>query len=243
MKNLSSSIHLTLQGKGGAGKTFISTLIAQWLKDKKIDLKCYDTDNVNATFEQYKALNVEHVNIMDGGKINERGFDILMESLLNEDVAFVVDNGASSFAPLNNYMIENGVLEMLQEHDKEVFIHTVITGAQGLQDTAQGFKSLIKNFDVPIIVWKNEYFGSIEIDGKTFEDTKLYKDNVDKIKGMITIPTRNRDTFIKDIEEMVKKKLTFDEVKSHSDFKMMEKQRLNIIKKDIFSQLDSVFGV
>ena len=243
MEKLSSSIHFTLQGKGGAGKTFISTLIAQWLKDKQLNIKCYDTDNVNATFEQYKALNVEHISIMDGSKINERGFDNLMESLFTEDLAFVIDNGASSFAPLNNYMIENGVMGMLKEHGKEVFIHTVITGAQGIQDTAQGFKSLIKNFDVPVIVWKNEYFGAIEIDGKTFEDTKLYKDNVDKIKGIVTIPERNRDTFIKDIEEMVKKKLTFEEVKTHSDFKMMEKQRLNIIKKDIFSQLDNLFGV
>lgn len=243
MENLSSSIHFTLQGKGGAGKTFISTLIAQWLKEKQVNVKCYDTDNVNATFEQYKALNVEHINIMNGSKINERGFDNLMESLFTEELSFVIDNGASSFAPLNNYMIENGVMGMLKEHGKEVYIHTVITGAQGIQDTAQGFKSLINNFDVPVVLWKNEYFGSIEIDGKTFEDTKLYKDNKDKIKGIVTIAERNRDTFIKDIEEMVKKKLTFEEVKTHSDFKMMEKQRLNIIRKDIFSQLDNIFGV
>ena len=244
MEKLSSSVHFTLQGKGGAGKTFISTLIAQWIREKNIDLKCYDTDNVNATFEQYQDLKVEHIGIMDGNKINERGFDDLMESLLTQNRAFVIDNGASSFAPLNNYMIENGVMEMLKEQGKDVYIHTVLTGAQGIQDTAQGFKSLVNNFkDVPIIIWKNEYFGKIEIDGKTFEDTKLYRTNTDKIKGMVTIAQRNRDTFIRDLEEMVKKKLTFDEVKASTAFKMMEKQRLNIVKKDIFTQLDKVFGV
>ena len=238
MEKLSSSVHFILQGKGGAGKTFISTLIAQWIRDKNIDLKCYDTDNVNATFEQYQDLQVEHITIMDGNKINERGFDDLMESLFTQNKAFVIDNGASSFAALNNYMIENGVMEMLKSHGKEVFIHTVLTGAQGIQDTAQGFKSLITNFsNVPIIVWKNEYFGKIEIDDKTFEDTKLYRSNI------VTIAQRNRDTFIRDLEEMVKKKLTFNEVKSSPAFKMMEKQRLNIVKKDIFTQLDEVFGV
>ena len=54
------------------------------------------------------------------------------------DLRTVVDNGASSFVPLSNYLIENNAIPMLQEAGREVFIHSVVTGGQGdlLEDAA-----------------------------------------------------------------------------------------------------------
>ena len=62
---MQNTVHFILQGKGGIGKTLVSTLLAQWIGGKDdTPLRCYDTDQENATFSRYKAMNVKHVPVM-----------------------------------------------------------------------------------------------------------------------------------------------------------------------------------
>ncbi len=128
VKNPTSAVHFTLQGKGGVGKSLVSALLAQYFGSVGADVKCIDTDPVNQTLMNYKALNAQHVNLMNGSKIDERNFDSLMERLLSEDGIFIVDNGASSFVPLSNYLIENNAIGMLQEAGRDVFNQVVREG-------------------------------------------------------------------------------------------------------------------
>jgi hypothetical protein len=74
----------------------------------------------------------------------------------------------------------------------------------------QRFKSLADNsVDRNIVVWLNEYFGLIERDGKTFTEMLAYKESESKTFGMVRIPKRNQDTFGRDIEEVIERKLPF----------------------------------
>lgn len=204
-------------------------------------MKCIDTDPVNQTLMNYKALNAQHVKLMEGSKIDERNFDSLMERLLSEDGIYVVDNGASSFVPLSNYLIENNAIGMLQEAGRDVFIHCVVTGGQALLDTLSGFKALAEQTHTNnIVVWLNEFFGAIEHNGKAFNEMKAYTENASKVRGIVRIAKRNQDTFGRDIEEMASRKLTFGEVLGGSDFTIMAKQRIKTVQKDIFAQLDEV---
>ena len=83
MKN---SVHFILQGKGGIGKTFVSTLLAQWMKNQdEIPLRCYDTDQKNATFSRYKAMNVKHIPVMDNRTIEPKRFDALIIDILESE--------------------------------------------------------------------------------------------------------------------------------------------------------------
>jgi hypothetical protein len=235
-------VNFVLQGKGGVGKSLISALIAQYTTEKGTPLMCIDTDPVNATFAQYSAFDVERLEIMDGTKINERNFDSLMEKILTdetEDLQIIIDNGASSFVPLSSYLVENGAIEMLADMGHEVIIHTVITGGQALLDTLQGFSSLATQFSdkAKLVVWLNEFFGPIQQDGKSFESMKVYKDNKARIAGLLTIKQQNQDTFGKDMEEMLNGKLTFDQAIESSDFQLMAKQRLKMMKKDLLGQM------
>src|ERR1700733_5727475 len=113
-----NSIHLTLQGKGGVGKSLIASILAQYFKDRRREVQCIDTDPVNRTLFQYKALNVNRLELLRDGSLDQRGFDDLMERLLTEDVTFVVDNGASTFLPLWSYILENNVLDSLARAGK-----------------------------------------------------------------------------------------------------------------------------
>jgi hypothetical protein len=234
-------VHFTLQGKGGVGKSFVSSLIAQYHVAHSIPVVCIDTDPVNATLVGYKSLNAQRVELMDGSTLNERNFDEMMEQILELDTDFVIDNGAASFIPLSNYLLENDAIRMIGESGKEVVVHTVITGGQAALDTLRGFQSLATQLPpgTPLIVWLNEYFGAIELDGKGFEEMKVYRENKDKVSGMITIPRQTSSTFGKDVEAMLDRRLTFSDVAA-SDFGLMAKQRLATVQRALFTQLAGI---
>ncbi len=150
-------------------------------------------------------------------------------------------NGASTFIPLWNYILENNVHEMLRKANKRLYVHTVITGGQALFDTLNGFSQLAESTsEQNIIVWVNEYFGRVERDGKHFADMKVFHDNETRVFGTVGIPKRNQDTFGRDMEEMISQKLTFVEAIRDSELSVMTKQRLKMMERDLFEQLDEL---
>jgi Mrp family chromosome partitioning ATPase len=50
------TIHLTLQGKGGVGKSLVSSILAQYFRHRGAEIHGIDTDPVNQTFSQYAEL-------------------------------------------------------------------------------------------------------------------------------------------------------------------------------------------
>jgi cellulose biosynthesis protein BcsQ len=234
------SVHITLQGKGGVGKSLASVLLAQFLRQKDNAIRCIDTDPVNQTFHSYKALGVEFLKLIDSNTktINSRIFDELMERIFNEDATFVIDNGASSFITMTNYLVENNAIQMLNDAGKDVFIHTVVTGGQAFGDTLKGFAELVTQPAIrKVIVWINEFFGEVEAQGKTFKDMRVYVENSEKVHGIVHIPRLNQDTYAKDMEQMILNKLTFDEALESPVFRIMARQRLKNVRDDIYSQL------
>jgi CobQ/CobB/MinD/ParA nucleotide binding domain len=239
--NNGSTIHLTLQGKGGVGKSLIAAILAQFFKNAGQDVRCIDTDPVNRTFAQYTALSADRLQLRDEhNRIDQRSFDSLMERFLTEDgVTFVVDNGAATFLPLWHYLLENNALDHLRENGRKVYVHTVITGGQALIDTLNGFHELAQTTrDGNIVVWLNEYFGRIEAEGKKFSDMAAFRDNADKVCGAVVFSKRNQDTFGRDLEEMIAAKLTFHESIGQAKLPLMAKQRLKLVRRDLFEQLE-----
>lgn len=238
MKN----VHFTLQGKGGVGKSFVSSLLTQYLQAQGQPVTAVDTDPVNATLAGYRAFDTRRLELMENGSLIERNFDNLIEQVIEEDTHFVIDNGAASFIPLSYYIAENDAINVIAEHGKQVVIHTVITGGQAIRDTLAGFASLVEQMpgDTQIVVWLNEFFGDIEAEGKTFEEMKVYQNHKDRIRGLVRIARQTGSTFGKDVQLMLDSKLTFDEVAQSPDFGLMAKSRLSNVKKGIFEQLATV---
>jgi hypothetical protein len=236
-----NTIHLSLQGKGGVGKSLIASILAQYLMSRGISVRCIDTDPVNRTLTQYQVLDAQPLKLLREGGIDQRGFDALIDAILTSEGTFVVDNGASTFIPLWNYILENNVRTLLREAGKRLCVHTVITGGQALGDTLKGFAELASTTsDRSIVIWLNEFFGRIEDNGKTFVEMAVCKQNENKILGSIAVPKRNQDTFGRDMEEMIARKQTFDEAIKSGDFSIMTKQRLKVIQRDLFEQLDAL---
>ena len=233
------AVHLSLQGKGGVGKSLIASFLAQFYKSHGVRAICVDTDPVNQTFSQYAALGAQHLQLMDGNQIDRRRFDSLMENILTSDESFIVDNGASTFIPLWHYMVESGIPAVLREANRRLVIHTVITGGQALADTVTGFKSLAESCESgSIVVWINEYFGPVEKDGKKFGQMAAFLEHQDKVAGTVLIPRFSPDTFGRDLEDMIARKLTFGEVGGATGFTLMSKQRLRMVERELFEQLE-----
>jgi hypothetical protein len=222
-------------------RTLVASILAQYFRYRSAEVRCLDTDPVNQTFSQYAELGAEHLALMHEGKIDSRGFDLLMERLLTEDGIFIVDNGASTFIPLWSYIVENNVLELLRASGRRLCVHTVVTGGQALGDTLKGFKSLADSGgERNIVVWLNEYFGVIERDGKTFTEMLAYRECESKVLGLVRIHKRSQDTFGRDIEDVISRKLTFEEAIRNGRASVMSKQRLKVVQRELFEQLDQM---
>jgi CobQ/CobB/MinD/ParA family nucleotide binding protein len=237
-----STVHLALQGKGGVGKSYVAALIAQHQRESGKEVVCVDTDPVNATFSEYRAFEARRLALMEGARINERRFDELMELILATDAVVIVDNGASAFLALSNYLIENAAIGVLAEAGKPITVHSVVTGGQALLDTLTGLQQLAAQFSdrAEIVVWLNEYFGDIIAEGKGFEQMKVYETYKARIRGLIRLYRQSADTFGKDVERMLAERLTFDEAMASPAFSLMAKQRLKMVKRGLFKQMDLV---
>jgi hypothetical protein len=238
-----NTVHFILQGKGGIGKTLVSTILAQWLapKDER-PLRCYDTDQENPTFSRYKAMNVKHVPVMTENRtIDPKRFDALMIDILEEEGNCVIDNGANSFTPLMAYLLENDCFAMLEEAGRKVYIHTIVGGGDTLHDTATGFVATARATGVPLVLWENEHFGKLaSASGKVFTESQTYADFAERVRGRVVLAARNADTFGADIKKMNMARLTVDEVRASDKFNLMEKQRIKVVFRDLFGQLDHV---
>ena len=238
-------IHMVLQGKGGVGKSFIAALMAQFLQDRGRRPVCIDTDPVNATFAGYSAFGVHSIELMDGRDINPRRFDLLVERIASagsESDHVIVDNGASSFLPLADYMLSYDVPGLLAEMGHELWLHSVITGGQGQDDTLGGLLALLENFAAPVVVWLNPFCGRIERDGKRFADMKVYQDHKQRMAAIVEIPEFNTKTTGHDLSELLKTKRPFREAVADPSVLLMTRQRLKMAQRDLYERLQ-VAGV
>lgn len=233
-------VHFVLQGKGGVGKSFVASLLIQYLRSKGEPVIAVDTDPVNATLTGYKAYDTRQIVLLQDNRLLEEGFDDLMELIKDSSDNIVIDSGASTFLPLSSYLKENEAIGMILDWGKQLVIHTVITGGQALADTVSGFVALAKQMPekVGIVVWLNEFFGDIKADGKSFEQMKAYENYRHRVAALIEIPRYTGSTFGQDIQAMLDKKLTFDEAIASPDFRLMSKSRLEKVRDTLFREME-----
>ncbi|OCR86431.1 conjugal transfer protein TraL [Campylobacter fetus subsp. testudinum] len=233
-----TNIHFILNGKGGIGKSFISSLLCQYLLSKTQTITAIDTDPNNTTLYNIKAIKAKFLQLIDeDGKFDNRAFDKIIELAVEKKTSnYIIDSGATTFIPLIDYLKENEAIEILKANEIEVYMHVPIVGGQAKDETILGLKQLAQTFDCNFIVWINEYHGAL----KDFEENQEYLAIKDKIKAIIFLSSMNKDTFGKDLLELTSKNLTFDEAMSDKSFSLMSKQRLKIVKDKIFNQVEVI---
>src|ERR1700733_7212966 len=90
-----TTVHLVLQGKGGAGKSVVASWLAEFLMKSGKPVCCIDGDPVNRSLGQYKALRAEKLELVNqDGLVQRTRYDALLERFATEDAVFVLDSGA-----------------------------------------------------------------------------------------------------------------------------------------------------
>ena len=239
-----TNIHFVMQGKGGVGKSLIASYIAQYLRDRDVITECFDTDPVNHTFSQWKALNVEKIEIMGSdGDIDPSGFDFLLLRLALAKGDCVVDAGTATMLPLINYLSANKSLDFLNERGSSVFIHIPIT-ANDAFDTFDGFVTLVDESPefVRIVIWVNEFFGgSFEAGGVPLEDLDAYIERVDRVQALVRLE-KNPPMFAQDLNKLIVARQTFLEAANDPTHFLMNKRRTYMIWLAITNQLKTAFA-
>ena len=163
-----------------------------------------------------------------------------MDDIIATPSDFVIDNGATKYLPFMAYLVENRVADVLTEHGRELVIHVPIVGAEAKMETLQGFDDIASNIgqNAKIVIWLIEAIkGVILFDGKEFEATKAYEAHRANINAIIRVPHHTSELFARDMDELLSKKMTFSEAIDSIEFRLMAKQRLRQMQREIFQQV------
>lgn len=243
-----NEIHFVLQGKGGVGKSFVATLLAEYFSDKIDNLKCFDTDPVNPTFASYKVFDATRIELFDGPRLVEKNFDSMMIPLLEPGASGLIDNGAPTFVHLMNYMTTHGSFEMLVNAGKTVVIHTVVAGGDAMPETINGFRQIMeaRPNGVNVVVWLNELFGKVSRKGEDFIESPGFKKYESAIAGLVTMPKPWGDIFEQDLQMLRQLRVTLGEAiggennpDTREPFNIMERQRFTMVRRDYFQKMKS----
>src|SRR5450432_1103610 len=74
----------------------------------------------------------------------------------------------------------------------------------------------------------------------TFAQYRLLEAEHLKVVGAVVIRERNPHTYGDDVRQMLERRLTFDEAIQNASFSLVSKQRLEIVRREIFEQLDKL---
>jgi hypothetical protein len=231
-------VHLTLQGKGGIGKSYVAALLAQYHQDSQRELVCIDADPVNFTLSRYQGIGAERLELTSAGTHTDQCLDELRDRILRSDSHFLIDVGVAAYVPFLNYLIENNAIRSLAA-GKKVTVHVVIVGGQAMQDTLENLESLAAQLpaEVHIVAWLNQYFGAVTLDGVGFEQTPTYERLRQRLFATIRLPECASSTERRDVLDMLERRLTFSQMQSSERTYLLSRQRLLGIKRSIFTQL------
>lgn len=228
------------------GKSFVATLLAEYFADRIENLRCFDTDPVNPTFSTYSAFNVTKVKLFDGSDVVTKNFDAMMIPLLEPGVSGLIDNGATTFIHLMNYIGRVGIFDMLMNAGKTVVIHTIVAGGDALGETGDGFNQIMSNLvsGVNVVVWLNQLHGPVEREGVAFTNSPVFKKYEEKVAGVVPMPKPWGDMFAQDLQALRQVRLTLGEAiagkenpTSREPFNIMERQRFTMIQRDYFQKM------
>jgi hypothetical protein len=224
-----ATIHFLQQGKGGVGKSVVAAMLVQALKKLGQEVVAFDTDPVNASLASYDDFKAVRIDIVRNGVVDSSIFDDLMEGIfaLPPGAHAVVDNGASSFLALNTYLKEIKLLDVLAAHGDEIYFHSVVMGGGSLNHCLSGLAALANGFpEAPIIVWLNPHEAPVSVNGLSFEEFKVYQENVAHFQAVLQIPAANKDTLGKDLRELFGNSITFAHALADPNTRLATRLRL-----------------
>ena len=241
------AIHIVLQSKGGVGKSFVASHLAQYFADQGLPTAVFDSDPATPTLANYRALGARYLNFMVDDDLDVTQFDVLANEIVDASKHVVVlDTGSSNFIPIVSYLKGNGVLQVFAKLGRHVVIHSVLVGGAGARETLAGLVTTAENLAAyGYVVWLNSFFGPVVFDDKPFEETKAFGRIRDKLTGIVRMKVRggsNNVLHLNAMREMTRRHLTYQEALASPEFSLWDRQRLGDAQREVNEQLVAIFG-
>ena len=187
---------------------------------------------------------VKKFDVVVGDNFNTKAFDDLVAGLIDEKNQYdhaIIDSGASSFVPLNKYMLQSETVPLLLQNDCYVMIHSIVYGGQGILDTLNGFYALASCYKAifpppKLVVWLNAKDAPVEYDGVTFKESRVYEIFRDNISAVVELPHFSGVDF-DFFQKMLTNHLTFAQVRLDPTFSLWQKHRIFVLQNSFFNSI------
>lgn len=234
------TINIVLAGKGGVGKSMVASCLAQYFITLNRAAYCANVNPLSLGFNYCDDFDVDQINILNKHSDFEmRKFDRLVEKLIEHSGDSVIDTGGATYLAILGYFERNEVIALLKAHGKRIIIHAPMAGGSGLEPSFRGLRTLLQ-LGVSVVVWKNEYYGSIVENGRPLEQSEIFCAAGDQIIGVVDLFPADPDTHGKDILLMLKEGWTFAGVATIPEVKLMQKRRYCRAWRKVTAKLDQL---
>ncbi len=234
---------ITLQAKGGVGKSFVTSALTQFCHSIGQPVALFDADPNNATLLATPALGAEPLDLLGAGEgmaIDEAAFDGLMERMTTEpaDKVLLVDAGATTFLPLFNYVVSHAIWELCTEYQHPLVLHPVITGGPDCEESVLGFATLASQVECPFLITTNPYHGPVSIQGRLIDEHPAYQEHSGSVLARVDLPAYPSPLFARDVRELLAHHMTFAEAIENKNTALMTRQRL----RQVYTALMATFA-
>jgi hypothetical protein len=238
------NLNIVIQPKGGVGKSFIASLLAEYLQSKKRLGLCIDLDVSNVTFGEYKEFNVRRIDLIENKKVDQRKFDVFIDNVLGAKGDIVVDTGANTYHPLTAYLHEEGFIRDLIAEGLNVVLHVPVTSAvaetlEGLEDVAKSFPAME---GISIVVWANRTFGPIELAGQPIETMKAYETLMaaGRIDAEVVLEKLEESTGETAVRTAIRQRKSLHACSEDATLPQVQRWRYKRIAADLYASIEHV---
>jgi len=235
-------LHIVFTAKGGVGKSYVSSLLAQYADSSGEPMRVLDLDQSNAMLARLPDLKAETVDLLTDSKFDDAKLDKIVRRMMTEPDTYLIDIGASTFQDVWRYFFENQVLELLRDEGVRVVVHCVLVGGVELPDTLSSFSQVAKKVSGrDVIVWLNPLRGPVTANGKSFSEMKAFEDHKAKILAIVALPTPD-DAVMTELRSLGLMRKTLLGVDSVDELDFLSKHRLKRHRDQIFKSIGDVWG-
>ena len=245
-----ADFHLFLGEKGGTGKTFFASLLAQYFQAGLKDTCCVDTEQGGSGLVSFRQL-APYLIREDSAQKTAHELVKTLSSLDAQNKTFVIDTPSELFFSLVRKMKQTDLNSLLSATECTLTLHTVVTGGLPSRATLRGLKGLSGNFpETNLAVWCNPFFGNIKYAAthpehrdqiRTFEQW-LVDDGLvgeSQLRGLVKITHfRNRNggnSYDANVTRMAAQRFTFIQATyDKENFHIFQRARLKYVRNVFF---------
>jgi hypothetical protein len=236
--------HLFLHGKGGVGKTYLASHIAQHLVRKGATPVVYDGDHICRSLSRFTGLTAQPITLIDRrGALDIELMEYLAHCMEGSRDDFVIDTSTAAFLQLCTYLKKVDLAAALGRNGRQFVIHFIIAGGGQQDPSLAHFQTLMDSIQegTKVVVWLNDYYGSVMGPQGEFETFKLYLEHRGRIGALIRMPPAHRsDLFRQDENGMLSRQMTYQQAQNASDLHFMQKLRLGKIQAGMAELLSPI---